>query len=209
MSLLALFITGKFPEQGFFAVLPLFVFTLNCISFHTGEPDPNPVFLKAELPIHFQVSNATQYPELPKSVERGLRKTGVFTTTIQHYSLKDYVKKEKGQAPLFLEVKIVRKQPGKLGVIWTYISWHLFFGILPAWTEDGLVLNYRLLKYNPNPGVYQAVDSQIYNVTRWYFSWLAALPFLWINLVTETSEEIIELTTRDYVVRLVEQGVLK
>jgi len=186
------------------AVYMLSLSMSSCILWYSGEPDPQAITVNPpkgpKVPLHYNVSTAV--PEFKLAARQGIDQGNFFMTAVEHYSLTDYVEKEKGTDPFYLDITVKEKAFGGLGVIWTYLTWYLFLGILPGWTEDGLNVEYKMYKYDQAKKTYVTVESKVYDTTRWGISWLGNLPFLWINLLTWSKKDVISLTAQDFVAQV-------
>lgn len=193
-----------------FSILIIFGNAGHCIIWYDGEPVQELLQYEAVVaaPEPFVYTVLTSKIEHKSAVRQGLNATGVFDTLVPQYSVQAYQKDEGGTAPYFLEVKVGEKRLGGLGVIWTYLTWYLAAGLLPGWTEDGLAIEYKLLKYEPSTQKYVGYDSEIYDTTRWSVSWLGLAPFFWVNFLTHSKEDVISLTAQDYVAKLTKKGKL-
>lgn len=171
---------------------------------YTGEPDPAQISIKKpagkKFPLHYNV--ATTNADLKTAVRQGIDSTDLFSTALEHYSMLDYTEKEKGQDPLFVEIFIKEKSFGGLGIIWTYLTWYFTAALIPAWTEDGYNIEYKAFRYDKGKKNYVTINTKVYDTTRWGFSWLVNIPFLWINLITYSKKDILSLTTQDYLAAL-------
>ena len=211
-----LFSQNNFPHKQTRKLWPglfsptLFIFVLNCITYYTAEPEPapEPFSQTSTHVLNFQITDTTRYPLYSKSILRGLQTGGLFSKTLQHYTLKKYVQTDKGSAPYFLEVKVFNLNSENAKIIKTFFSWYFCLGLVPYWYDYTVFIKYTLFKYNSSYEVYQAINRQVYNITRTRFSWLLALPAVWVNLLTAKEEEIVELTARDYITRLALKNII-
>lgn len=63
----------------------------------------------------------------------------------------------------------------------------------PAYsTSDGYLINYNLYRNG------EKVKTFKYSIGRGVFLWFATVPFLWVNLITESEEEVFYLTGKQF-----------
>lgn len=184
-----------------------FLTVQGCVIWYSGEPELETItYAKAtkDKPVlHYAVYTAD--PEFKKAVRTGLSNSNQYKSLIEHYALADF-EKEESNDPYFLEVSIQKRNIGGLGVIWTYFTWYLTLGVLPGWTQDGLIIEYKL--YERKGSKFQTIDTETYDPKRRSISWLGLLPFFWVNMMTKSSEDVIALTAMDYTAKLTEKGYL-
>ena len=179
----------------------------NCILWYSGEPDPLAIHQPEAAPIaSFPYTISSNDGELKLTLRQGLEATGVLSSPVEHYSLITY-ERGGGTDPLLLDVLVTEKKQGKIGSVWTFLTWYLTLGIVPSYIEDGMVIDYKLYR-RTEAGQYQVRASQVYDTTRYGISWLGNVPLLWINLMTYSRGDIISLTAQDFVATITEQGHL-
>ncbi|MCP5482820.1 MAG: hypothetical protein H7A21_15395 [Spirochaetales bacterium] len=179
----------------------------NCILWYTGEPDPLAIHQPEAAPIaSFPYTISSNDGELKLTLRQGLEATGVLSSPVEHYSLITY-ERGGGTDPLLLDVLVTEKKQGKIGSVWTFLTWYLTLGIVPSYIEDGMVIDYKLYR-RTEAGQYQVRASQVYDTTRYGISWLGNVPLLWINLMTYSRGDIVALTAQDFIGQVADKGYI-
>lgn len=194
----------------------------NCVTWYTGEPDEDD-FLRSEqqpIDVHYSVRSSTSSvtgsgastggsPEHARGVRRAMELSGFFRTSLQHISIVDYQEREKGKAPLFLDINVLDGSVGGGQLAWAYIDTALFLAALPAYLDSDLTIECSLYRYNQTTNTYEKVHGKSYDTKENTVYWLLAIPFVWVNLFTGNTPEIVELAVLDYLHTTSRIGLLK
>ncbi|TGJ98209.1 hypothetical protein EHQ53_00285 [Leptospira langatensis] len=154
------------------AFLSIFLLIQNqCIMTYRDFPEPSPpsetVVADQKNPIHFKITRFTGWSE-SKVV---LYLEGKGWKEVTGYP------PEKG---IYIEIQSVKKSPSTLAAFLIYIS-YATFGILPSFSgKDGAQISMIVYKDS------KRVTGFEYEFTRKTFIWLAALPFVWLNFMTNS-----------------------
>ncbi len=174
----------------------------NCVTWYTNEPEVTDAAVPRQrtVPLHYAVM--TTRGDWKASVRRGLDKSGVFSRNVEHTSLTDYTDREKGSDPYFLEVFITERQLSGPGVVWTYLTWYLSFGIVPGYTNSGVDVSYRMYQYDNAKKSYLAMDSYTYDMNAHSVTGLIFIPLMWINFVSYSRGEAIGASSEAFLARM-------
>jgi hypothetical protein len=152
-------------------------------------------------PIYFQVNPSGLYhkglersgwffdPPRPSlesyhELERAFGETRMFAQAIAASS-----PPEKG---IYCSVDVVHKWPSKMAEVFTFGS-SLSLTFFPSYSDTSQdIVQFDLYIDNKLKKVYQ------YRITKVRWSWIAFLPFLWINLLTPSREEAYAATAHQF-----------
>lgn len=169
-------------------MLVLAVFLSGCVTFYTNEPDPQKPNVVKKFVLNYSV--LTSRPKYRQAVARGFQETGFYKFALQAYSLEDFRRKG-GKGPLFVNVRVEEKQKGAVGVIWTYITYGFLF-LLPGYVSGGSFVTFEVYKGN------QKIREYNYENNQNTVTWLGLIPFAWLNLVTYSDVDVVELAARKF-----------
>jgi hypothetical protein len=88
---------------------------------------------------------------------------------------------------LFCRVDYERRSPNVASGILAYVSYAFLFAI-PFWGTDGYLIRYHVYADGQEKKVFE------YEIKRKSFGWIAALPFVWVNLLTPSETDAFSST---------------